>query len=148
VPIVQENPVGVKRSAVEQICLHSLTAISTIPWRPQDMVQSKRSAHGKGDEIACQKWNQRLAVFSFVNAQINLQKEVSANGACGTKKKSVNPREHVLLLSGCTFNVFSSVVNRRRWKKTFLQPPSAPPWIMDLILALIDRFGDKENELS
>jgi len=61
VPIVQENPVGVKRSAVEQICLHSLTAISTIPWRPQDMVQSKRSAHGKGDEIACQKWNQRLA---------------------------------------------------------------------------------------
>jgi len=112
------------------------------------MVQSKRSAHGKGGEIACQKWNQRLAVFSFVNAQINLQKEVSANGACGTKKKSVNPREHVLLLSGCTFNVFSSVVNRRRWKKTFLQPPSAPPWIMDLILALIDRFGDKENELS
>ena len=27
-------------------------------------------------------------------------------------------------------------------------PPSAPEWIKDFILALIDRFGDIENELS
>ena len=79
--------------------------------------------------------------------QINLQNQVSANGAYGTKN-SVNLREHVPLLSGCTLSVFSWVVNRWRWKKTFVQPPSAPQWIMDLILALIDRFGDKENELS
>jgi hypothetical protein len=49
----------------------------------------------------------------------------------------------------CTSSVFSSVVNRWRRKKTFSPAAlSAPQWIMDLILALIDRFGDKENELS
>ena len=93
------------------------------------------------------RWDRLPEMEPTPRRQINLQNQVSANGAYGTKN-SVNLREHVPLLSGCTLSVFSWVVNRWRWKKTFVQPPSAPQWIMDLILALIDRFGDRENELS
>jgi len=57
----------------------------------------------------------------------------------------------LLSLSGCIpLSVFSVGwwIDGGGRKLSCLQPPSAPEWIKDLILALIDRFGDIENELS
>ena len=41
-----------------------------------------------------------------------------------------------------------SMAVEENFNPSMQQPPSAPEWIKDLILALIDRFGDRENELS
>lgn len=41
-----------------------------------------------------------------------------------------------------------SMAVKENFNPSMQQPPSAPEWIKDLILALIDRFGDIENELS
>jgi hypothetical protein len=103
----------------------------------------------------CLKWNQTtLTTLLLSNARIGYYKSPKRRSVgkwclppTGLKRKNLCAVALTLRLHS-TLSVFSWVVDRWRWKKTFLQPPSAPEWIKDLILALIDRFGDRENELS
>jgi len=106
----------------------------------------------------CLKWKQTTLTILLCQMPgsdiINLWKEVSANGAYSLRDwNSVNQIEPVCRCSHSQA-AFHSVFSVGWWidgggrELSCLQPPSAPEWIKDLILALIDRFGDTENELS
>jgi len=104
----------------------------------------------------CLKWKQTTLTILLCQMPgsdiINLWKEVSANGAYSLRDwKDRTTCVPLLSLSGCIpLSVFSVGwwIDGGGRELSCLQPPSAPEWIKDLILALIDRFGDRENELS